>query len=418
MAETRSILGAAALALMLWLQPAVAAEAGRSVPVGLLEALENHRRLIAAGGWPVVTGSDEVKLDQADPREAALRDRLRAEGDLDAAPRVETLKSLRAGIRRFQTRHGLDPDGRVGPLTLRELAVTADARLAQIEINLDRWQRLPPRPAGGPHVIVNVAAATLTLHRDGAPPLAFRVIVGDEAHPTPVFAARIAAITLNPPWSIPASIANREILPKARRNPRYFADQDIVILDRPADPFGLTVDWHAIPDRGLPFRLQQRPGPRNALGRVKFEMPNRFDVYLHDTPTKQLFDRSRRALSHGCIRVARPLELAAALLGDGHWTVRSLEDMIMRSETRRISIVPPVPIHLVYLTAFVDAAGRLNFRHDIYGLDARREPAPGPARVSRDVHGPAPGGCREPKRLPAIQGSDDDPYLDPVPALG
>jgi len=367
----------------------------------LLDALERHRRLVAAGGWPVVAGPDELELDTADPRLPALRNRLRAEGDLKVGQNVDTAEMLRAAVRRFQARHGLVPDGRVGTLTLRELAVAADRRLAQIEINLERWRWLPHRP-GDTYVSVNVPAATLTLVQHGVPGKSLRVIVGDEKHPTPSFAATIAAITINPPWNLPATIAIREILPKLRRNARYLADNEIIILGRAVDPSGLAIDWQGVPIGRFPFLLQQRPGPRNSLGAVKFEMPNRFDVYLHDTPARHLFARDQRALSHGCIRVERPLELAAALLDDGGWTTQTLADAVMRAETRRIPIRRPVPVYLVYFTAFVDADGRLNFRRDIYGHDAGLERALGGRTplAADDVPERESVGCRDPGSLP------------------
>lgn len=365
----------------------------------LVDALRRHRRIVGEGGWPVVPGTTELKLGGADPRLPALRGRLLAEGDLDAEGSAESPEALSAAVRRFQLRHGLEPDGRIGQLTLRELAITTDQRSRQIAVNLERWRWLP-RQRGDTYITVNVAAATLILTRGGVPGRPKRVIVGDEKHPTPALAARLIAITLNPPWNVPASIATREILPKLKRNPRYLADNDIVILGWPGDPFGFTVDWPTISARNFPFRLQQRPGPKNALGAIKFEIPNRFDVYLHDTPSKRLFARSRRALSHGCVRVERPIDLAAALLDDVAWSAEAFERAVAAGESRRIAIARPVPVYLAYFTAFVDEGGRLNFLHDLYGRDARIERALGRAQRpgSKDNPDGLPGGCPEPTR--------------------
>lgn len=360
----------------------------------MVDALRRFRSIADGGGWPVVPGTTELKLTLDDPRLPALRERLEAEGDLVAEGGVDTAAALVAAVRRFQRRHGLEPDGRVGSLTLRELAVTADQRSRQIAVNLERWRWLPRR-RGDTYVTVNAAAATLALTRNGRASSSRRVIVGDTKHPTPSFAARITAVTLNPPWNVPTTIAAREILPRLKRNPLYLAANDVVILGRPDDPFGLNVDWRRITAQRFPFRLQQRPGHRNALGGIKFEMPNRFDVYLHDTPDKRLFARPQRALSHGCIRVDRPTELAAALLDDAAWSVESLETAIAQADTRRIELPRSVPIYLVYFTAFVDEHGQINFRHDLYGRDTQvertlgRAPQPGSSKSL----GGSPGGC-------------------------
>ena len=167
---------------------------------------------------------------------------------------------------------------------------------------------------GVPHLVVNAADATLAVVEDGRVRLASRVVVGDELHPTPVVRAEVGAVVLNPTWTVPTSMVVEEFLPKLRANPRFLADNDITILDRPQDPDGLTIDWTTVPTDRFPFRLQQRPGGFNPLGRIRFASPNRFDVYLHDTPLPELFQRADRALSHGCVRVERARELAELLL--------------------------------------------------------------------------------------------------------
>lgn len=174
-----------------------------------------------------------------------------------------------------------------------------------------------------------------------------RVVVGDLQHPTPVAQARLDAIVLNPPWNIPTSIAGAEILPLLRKNPRYLADSDMVILDRQAtDPFGRTVDWSVVPAQPFPFRLQQRPGPKNALGRIKSDLPNRFDVYLHDTPARSLFARPVRTASHGCIRVERALDLAAYVLDlePKPWSRSMLEEGIASGRGQQIRLLHPMPV--------------------------------------------------------------------------
>ena len=187
------------------------------------------------------------------------------------------------------------------------------SEIRQIAVNLERWRWLPRRFESR-HLVVNTADATMTVIEDGKVRLASRVVVGDELHPTPVVRSELGAIVFNPTWTVPTSIVVDEFLPKLRANPRFLADNDIVILDRREDPYGLAIDWTAVPTTRFPFRLQQRPGGWNPLGRMRFATPNRFDVYLHDTPLPELFQRDDRALSHGCVRVERARELAALVL--------------------------------------------------------------------------------------------------------
>ncbi len=328
---------------------------------GVLSLYESY----AARGWPAIPGRDEVKLDGRDPRLSLVRERLRAEGDIDGAS-----TDLAAAIRRFQQRHGLDPDGRVGQKTLAALNVSAAERAAQIAANLERWRHLP-HEFGKEFVVVNAADASVDFVRAAAPRLHMRVIVGDAKHPTPVLNAQVVAVTFNPPWNVPVSIATKEILPRMKRDPRYLATNDIAIVNRPEDPFGLAIDWRRISRANFPFQLQQHPGPKNSLGLIKLEMPNRFDVYLHDTPAKALFNRPGRAFSHGCIRLERAADFAEQLLGASpDWTSEAIQEEMASGVTHRVPLAHPVPVYVLYFTAFVDDAGIVNFRNDVYGRDA------------------------------------------------
>jgi murein L,D-transpeptidase YcbB/YkuD len=209
--------------------------------------------------------------------------------------------------------------------------------------------------------------------------LASRVVVGDPGHPTPVLAAEIRALVLNPAWTIPESIVAEEILPELRRHPRYLLDHDIVVLDRlDADPHGLAVDWSGLPAGGPLPRLQQRPGPANPLGRIKFDLPNRADVFLHDTPATALFARPVRTRSHGCVRVERAVELATHLLAGQDLGDRDALERALAPGTTRWVPVAPVPVYLLYWTAFVED-GILHFRDDVYGRDRRLAAALGDA---------------------------------------
>lgn len=362
----------------------------------LVRALATYDAIAAAGGWPLVGGDAELVLGSGDGREAALWERLRIEGDMEPGTgEARDMDVLREAVRRFQARHGLAPDGRVGRSTLRALQVPAATRVAQIRANLERWRHLP-REFGARHVEVNVADQRAIYRNANGDSLAMRVIVGDVGHPTPVLSARIVAVTVNPPWNVPVSIATKEFLPKLRRNPEYLAAHDIVIVNRNGgDPYGRDIDWKSVGARGFPYSFRQRPGPKNSLGVVKLEMPNPFDVYLHDTPTKALFERSPRYFSHGCIRLERAADMAIALIADENlWNRDSLAEAVRAGATRRVDLDSAVPVHILYWTSFVAEDGQVNFREDAYGRDGPLIAAlSAPAATDVASSGAVPGGC-------------------------
>ena len=363
----------------------------------LVEALRRYRALAARSDWPRVPPGVPLRPGDDAARVAAVRARLAAQDEVVAGvPATLFDDRLEEAVRRFQARHGLAADGIVGEATVRALNVPASDRTRQITLNLERWRWLP-RDLGPRYVTVNAADATLRVVEDDRTVLTSRVVVGDLKHPTPVVQARLDAVILNPKWNLPTSIAAREILPRLRENRRYLAENDIVIMERrESDPFGFAVDWSVISSEAFPFRLQQQPGPDNPLGRIKFDVPNRFDVYLHDTPTRTLFARPRRTGSHGCIRVERADELAAHVLADetGRWTPERLEEAIAGGGSPRIPVARPLPVYILYWTAFVGPGGLVQFRDDVYGRDHRLAAA---LAVERSAPGPdlarAIGGC-------------------------
>ena len=357
----------------------------------LVQSLAEYEAIAARGGWPVVPGEAELIPGAGDSRETALRERLRIEGDLQTQD--DDAESLRAAVRRFQARHGLTQDGRIGRATLRAMQVDTAGRVGQIRANLERWRHLP-RDLGARRVEVNAADQSAELHNADGTTLTMRAVVGDLRHPTPVLSARILAITLNPPWNVPVSIATKEFLPKLRRDPGYLAAHEIVIVNKDGDPFGRDIDWKSVGGRGFPYVLRQNPGPRNSLGVIKLEMPNPFDVYLHDTPAKALFARSPRYFSHGCVRLERAADMAIALIADeSAWNRASLADAIRTGATRRIDLGRPVPVYILYWTAFVSEDGQVNFRDDAYGRDGPLLAALSSAAAMTADSRAQPGGC-------------------------
>lgn len=281
---------------------------------------------------------------------STLARRLRQSGDLAPEPEVVDPSALEQAVRRFQSRHGIAADGVAGPRTLVALNEPAEMQLRRLARNLARDAAQEPRPFGR-RVEINIPAYELRLIEGDRTIWQSRVVVGDDRTPTPLFDDRIRFIELNPSWYVPDSITD-EILDKERRQPGSMAADGFV--------------WR---DGGK--RLKQRPGPRNALGRVKFLFPNHHAVYIHDTPSRGAFARSQRTLSHGCIRLEHPLELAAHLLASQGWDHRRLDRSLTQRSTRRVALDQPVPVYLDYRTAWVDDDGRLQQRPDIYGFDAR-----------------------------------------------
>jgi len=317
----------------------------------LQDALARYRRIAAGGGWRQVPETTKLKRDDHGPAVTALRRRLAAEGYLAADALAGGFDSAVDGaVRRFQAQHGIAADGAVGPDTFRALNVPAAVRVEQIRANLERWRELP-RSWPKTRIEVNIPSATLTVIENGEPRLVMRAIVGAEDHPTPVMRAHMNAVLFNPSWTIPASIVKNEIVPKAKRDAKYLERNHYVY-------------------RGAV--LQQLPGAGNALGRVKFEMPNIYDVYLHDTPSRPLFKRVSRSLSHGCVRLENPRELALYLLsGRSGWAEEDIDRVIAAGQTERVPLPRSLPVYLLYWTAFVDAEGAVEFRDDVYARDQR-----------------------------------------------
>jgi murein L,D-transpeptidase YcbB/YkuD len=305
-----------------------------------------------------------------------LRRRLAATGELPAgAEAADDLLDapLAAALRRFQERHGLEPDAVAGRRTLSELNTPAALRARQIEANLERLRWLP-RDLGPRRLLVNIADFRLELTEAGAPALTMRVIAGRQARRTPFFAGEITSILLNPPWTVPLKIAIEDKLPLILDNRDFFKEQGFRVLApsgkgwREIDP--ADVDWTRLSESRFPYRLRQDPGPKNALGRVKFQVPNRHDIYLHDTPSRGLFARAERTFSSGCIRVERAVDLAVRLLAaDPAWTRARVEETIAAGATVSVPLPEPMPVYLLYWTAWVDRTGALQLREDVYGRD-------------------------------------------------
>lgn len=340
-----------------------------SASARMTNALERYRRIAAEGGWPKIGKGPTLEVGDRDPRVPALRERLAATGDLapgDGARNGELYNAaLAQAVTAFQRRHGLEPSGMVDAPTRDALDVPARQRVERMELNLRRIEANPVE-GDGPVVRVNIPAFRVTLHEAGEITFSTRAIVGRPGRETPQLQDHITALTLNPAWYVPRSIVRDDLAHLFARQDGYAERNGFHAVN--SDRSLSELDWSEPPA----VAVRQEPGPANALGRIKFEMPNRRAIYLHDTPAKHLFASRQRAFSAGCVRVEEPIELASRLTGLAR---DRLERMAQDSATRTLRLGWRIPVQLVYFTAWVDADGRVQFRPDIYDRDTIKRTA-------------------------------------------
>ena len=348
----------------------------------LRDALRAHRQIETDGGWGVISQGKTLKTGMSDSRVPRLAERLATTGDLAHAsagkvPAGETpiglsdlySEEVANGVRSFQARHGLDVDGVVGPATLTALNVPVATRIDQLRVNLER-ARWVTGGLGDDFIIVNIAGFRAYLVKEGQIAWETRVQVGRSYHQTPVFRDSMTYVVMNPTWTVPYSIATKEMLPKIQRDPDYFKTRDFDVRNRDGqnvDPE--TIDFSQLSRGNFPYTFVQRAGLGNALGRIKFIFPNKYSVYLHDTPSKSLFERSERAFSHGCIRTQNPFDLAERLLEPAGWDRDRIDAQIDSLETKTVHLAEPLPVLLLYWTADIGADDEYLFYNDIYQRD-------------------------------------------------
>jgi murein L,D-transpeptidase YcbB/YkuD len=356
------------------LEPYLATVAPSAWEYGALkDALAHYRAIAAAGGWPSLPEGPTLKPGMDDPRVPVLRRRLAVTGEFKGEPNdAATLydDSLAEAVKAFQARHGLNGDAVIGPGTWAALNVPVEDRVAQLVINLER-RRWIEDDLGKVYIFVNLADAHLRVMRENGRVdetiHEARLVVGEPTRRTPVFTESMSFIVFNPYWEVPPSIANNEYLPKLRRDPGYLARENIRILSASGEVDPWSVDWSSV--SRIPYRLRQDHGEGNALGRIKFMFPNPYNIYIHDTPSKRLFEKEKRFFSHGCMRVQHPARLAEVLLGDDGWTASRIEAQIASGKQRIVNLDEKIPVHVTYMTAWVDDSGAVQFRPDVYGRD-------------------------------------------------
>ncbi|MDH6633243.1 UNVERIFIED_ORG: murein L,D-transpeptidase YcbB/YkuD [Lelliottia amnigena] len=351
--------------------------------------------------WPQLRGTSTLRPGQWSSDVPALREILRRSGEADAGPKialpgddpqsvvvspsapVQKKKSaipadkpaaydreLVAAVKAFQTAQGLGADGVIGQSTRDWLNVSPAQRAGVLALNIQRLRLLPGTLSTG--IMVNIPAYSLVYYQNGSEVLASRVIVGRPDRKTPMMSSALNNVVVNPPWNVPPTLARKDILPKLWNDPGYLERHGYTVMrgwnsNQAIDPY--QVDWSTITASNLPFRFQQAPGERNSLGRYKFNMPSSDAIYLHDTPNHNLFQKDTRALSSGCVRVNKASELANMLLGDAGWNNTRISDALKEGNTRYVNIRQNIPVNLYYLTAFVGADGRTQYRTDIYNYD-------------------------------------------------
>jgi murein L,D-transpeptidase YcbB/YkuD len=364
-------------------------------------ALAAHRGIAALGGWPPLPGGQTLKPGMLDARVPLLRERLALSGDLatvslapsaGALPATSPLtaatdatatgtpdpplfdSTLEAAVRHFQHRHLLTPDGAIGPATLRELNVPVQARIDQIRLNLERgrWVLHEVRKDGD-LVIVDIAGFGVRFIRDRKTIWQTRAVVGKPYRQTPIFKSAIDHVVLNPTWTVPPTILEKDILPAVRRDRGYLAERGLEVIDRNGRPIPTSsIDFSRYSGRNFPYMIRQAAGDDNALGQVKIMFPNPYLVYLHDTPSKSLFEADQRAFSSGCIRTERPFELVELLLADpARWNRAALDAAVATRVTRTVRLARPVPVLILYWTVDRDDDGSIMFKPDPYRRDVR-----------------------------------------------
>lgn len=325
-----------------------------------------RKRLIASGDYTPPLSSlvfrPATDIDHSSPENLSRRENVAEFFDTD----------LKKAVMAFQKRHHLHQDGAVGPKTLSVLNGPSLKKREQIALNMERFRWLP-KDLGKRHVLVNQPEFKLRVFEGSDVIYHSRVIIGKRRHQTPVFSDKISLVVFNPSWNVPFSIATKEILPRLRQDPSYLARHNMALTTtRGRRINAYDVDWSQYSRKTFNFRIRQRPGRRNALGRIKFLFPNKHSIYLHDTPSKRLFKRTSRAFSHGCVRVQNPQLLAEVLLSrDKGWSLKRVNRSIRSGRGRTVRLSKKVPIHLAYFTTWVDENGKINFLKDIYRRDKK-----------------------------------------------
>jgi len=345
----------------------------------LYRELSRLRKVQRQGGWRKIPASSQLRYGKSGSQVKRLINRLKSEGDYTCQANTNKFgPCLKKAIKRFQKRHGLGQTGTINSITRNKLNLSVNWKIKKILLNLDRIKRLPDQ-AENRYIIVNIPDFRLYYKEHGRNALTMRVIVGDKEHHTPIFSNKVSFIVLNPYWLIPDNIVKKEFIPRILKNPNYLKERGYEVrknykLNRP--PIDTSkINWARVLRSGQTrkYKFMQPPGPKNALGKIKFKFPNQFAVYLHDTPNRKMFRKYPRAFSHGCIRIAEPKALLATFAKHERSVNYNRAKQILRGKKKtQLNLASPVPVHIIYLTARAKDDGLVHYLPDVYGYDAKQ----------------------------------------------
>lgn len=350
----------------------------RASPKGFnYEAMNNelikYLEIKQKGGWKIISAKGVIKPGQTSKFVPLIRERLDATGELGSCGNSDSTlydACLQKAIMKFQKNNGIHPSGTIDDRTFKALGESVDKRISKIRLNMDRMKWLNHRFESR-SIMINIPDFKLTFIENGKVKKEMKVITGSKNHRTPIFSNRVSNIVLNPYWNVPQSIIQKEMIPKLLRNPGAMGGQGIEVYQGGSKINPASVNWNQYRGGNVPFRFAQPPGNRNALGKIKFLFPNNFAVYMHDTPTKNLFNKDVRAFSHGCIRLSEPMELLKVFASfDGAVNLAHANKVLKGNSETNIALKNSVPVDIVYLTCWMDQDGELQFREDVYGYDA------------------------------------------------
>lgn len=350
----------------------------RASPKGFnYEAINNelikYLEIKQKGGWKIISAKGVIKPGQTSKFVPLIRERLGATGELGSCGNGDSTlydACLQKAIMKFQKNNGIHPSGTIDDRTFKALGESVDKRISKIRLNMDRMKWLNHRFESR-SIMINIPDFKLTFIENGKVKKEMKVITGSKNHRTPIFSNRVSNIVLNPYWNVPQSIIQKEMIPKLLRNPGAMGGQGIEVYQGGSKINPASVNWNQYRGSNVPFRFAQPPGNRNALGKIKFLFPNNFAVYMHDTPTKNLFNKDVRAFSHGCIRLSEPMELLKVFASfDGAVNLAHANKVLKGNSETNIALKNSVPVDIVYLTCWMDQDGELQFREDVYGYDA------------------------------------------------
>lgn len=338
---------------------------------GLLEALKKYREIQNNGGWDLLEAGETLKPQMAGARVTALKHRLSIEGYflMEGDPNDMYTQDLSEAVREFQKHHGLEVDGNVGKQTLASLNIPVSSKIAQIRANMERLRWIS-QDMGAHYVFVNIADFTMKVYRGDTLSYQQNVVVGKPFRKTPVFSDLMTYFVLNPYWTVPPTILFNDVLPEVKKDINYLKVKNMKVLkgSEVVDP--QTIDWSKLSRSNFPYTIRQDPGPTNALGAVKFMFPNKYNIYIHDTPSKELFNRPDRAFSSGCIRLNKPMGFVDYLITDiPDWNSEKVDNTLKTGKDKTVMLKRPINVHILYLTAWADDSG-VQFRNDVYQRDA------------------------------------------------